>query len=94
MFLKNKNIIFKIRKSKVTDCAALKLSTGAKSNNTKNYYAAAHHILIKNILGFRLKSTKGIEPKLTNLNPALHNFISFAPLSACKIVAKILKIMK
>ena len=36
MFLKNKNIIFKIRRSKVTDYAALSTQNGDSHLNTQN----------------------------------------------------------
>ena len=38
MFLKNKNIIFKIRRSKVTDHAALTLSGYSESNYTEQVF--------------------------------------------------------
>ena len=53
MFLKNKNIIFKIRRSKVTDYAALTLenSVGSKYYPTEKQLTIYIYKLILNTLG-------------------------------------------
>ena len=51
MFLKNKNIIFKIRRSKVTDYAALSVSTGYITKNIFVYQSQTIMKCLVQILG-------------------------------------------
>ena len=52
MFLKNKNIIFKIRRSKVTDYAALRLRiVCGKAMKTQHHYDDDQEIFFKKIFG-------------------------------------------
>ena len=73
MFLKNKNIIFKIRRSKVTDYAALKYTISLKFIN-------CDHILLK--LGHNVKNTK------LSFYSLIMIYIIFAIMSNCPLLMK------